>query len=507
MYENIEDLYQAKALAEENLLKAKELVRPVSKAYNEWSSVKAKAASSAKIKFVIREKELSAAFELLLREGYSAYKRYREIVEDINESYLAIIFSEESRQARRKLENEAEKFRKTEERNEERLDRQYAPFASYYVEQESAEEQIGEIEDPFDENDTASQQYYQEPYTVPQYQYNPYQQQNVNIAPVNLDISAIVENAVRSAMGKFQSALDARMNSYIGSMPKTVNPNSNGAASDVIIEMATKVCDDEKFVLDRLIELLNNLKDVGERLASLSLLCNEILEKERIAGESARRVNDMQRQLSRELQAAIANQKIIASDQMAVADELHAVFERQKTVLDKQNVISDTQKVISENQATVLEKQKRIEKAMRPLVISEKEQSNEKEAPAEEPAVLSTEETAEEPAVLSTEETAEEPAVLSTEETAEEPAVLSTEETAEEPAVLSTEETAEEPAVLSTEETAEEPAVLSTEETAEEPAVLSNEETAEEPAVLSTEETAEEPAVLSTEETAEAPTA
>ena len=383
MYENLDSLYQAKRELDEYLFKAKDLSGPITKEYNDWSSVKAKAAVSAKVKYVIRERELFASFELLLKEGYSAYKKYREILEEINDSYIGIIFSEENRVARRKLEREAESFRRAEERNQARLDRAYAPFTSYYTESESEEGEVEILDDiPFENpqgasyNDAAS-------YGIPQYQYNPCQQQNVNIAPVNLDISAIVENAVRSAMGKFSSALDARINSYVGQMPKIPHRDGGAPTSDVIVEMAGKVADDEKFVLDKLIELLGSLKDVGERLSSLSLLCNEILEKERIAADGARRVNDMQRQLSRELQAATATQKVIANDQAAVTESQHEVFEQQKAALESQNTINEAQKAISLTQLSVMEAQKRIERNMR-QITAKKEAEIQKPAPIEE---------------------------------------------------------------------------------------------------------------------------
>jgi hypothetical protein len=215
-----------------------------------------------------------------------------------------------------------------------------------------------------------AQPYYMPPFYMPPYPYQAPPQ--VNTAPVSIDISPIVENAVKSAMEKFTSVLSSRIDAYSATLPELSVNKSNDSVSlgsaETIVEMAGKIADDEQFVLDKLLALLENIKGVTEQLSELAAACNELGEKQRTASESVRRVNDMQRTLSRELQGVQAKQKIINQDQMSVTEEQHVVYEHQKTALERQNIISEAQKSVSDAQLTVMENQKLLEKSVRDLL-------------------------------------------------------------------------------------------------------------------------------------------
>lgn len=371
MYETAESLNHAKSSLTQSYKSCKSQAKPIKKAFDAWQKAQVKAdASPQKLKVQLKADELCDSFEAILKGGYAAYKNYKKCVEDINESYSRLIDLEGKRSQKRKLENACEKFKQEEEKKIASLDAIYGIYKDYAEpagEQKNTEPKKEELAP---KSEPSNQSFRQPVYTPPAYQYTPYQQP-VNIAPVSIDISHIVENAVKNAMDKFSEAFNARANGFIASMP-SADANTDAAVSGTVLGMAEKVADDERFVLDKLVSLLESLKEASDKLTELTASSQELLEKQKTASESARRVNDMQRSLSRELQGVQANQKIITQDQMSVTEEQHVVFEHQKAALERQGIISEAQKAMSDTQITVMENQKLLEKAMRELLNTQK---------------------------------------------------------------------------------------------------------------------------------------
>ncbi len=384
MYDTLESLNRAKESLPDRFKKCKALAKPLSKAREAWLKAQAKADDNPKkYKLSVKATELKQEFAILLKDGLGEYKRYKKTVDDIDNDYAKIIYDEPKRSQRHKLEKEADKFKSQQQRLISALDGMYQGYIQYCKElgisdRDMSATRLFTTPDANDIQLSAPKQNYRSEqtvpvYSVPQPQYAQYPQPGVHIAPVSIDISSIVENAVRNAMAKFTSVFEARANAYLDSARPCATQSGESASvlSEGTVDMANKVLDDEKFVLDKLIALIEGLKEVTQNLSELSLAYSELAEKQKEANDSARRVNDMQRALSRELQGVQASQKVITQDQISVTDEQHELYERQKTALDKQRALIEAQKALGNTQRALMENHKSLEGAMKELLSTQ----------------------------------------------------------------------------------------------------------------------------------------
>ena len=347
------------------------LIKSLSKAYEEYCKIQQKADENpSKIKFSVLAAEKKESFDLLLADLVAVAREYEEGSREVRESYKKLIYEEEKRSERKRLEKEADKAVSFYIKANSELSAALAPYEKY-IKSEEPEEKEEKAEEEKSESIRVGASSFSQGYSAPQYAYNPYQP-NVNIAPVSLDISPIVENAVKSAITKLSAALDAKIESFIAgfdlsALPKTVVSDSQptGGASDTIVNMASRVSEEESAVLNKLVSILEGLKIAAEALTTLTDSCGELVEKQRVANDATRRVNDMQRALSRELQGVQASQKVISDDQMAVSESQNVVLEHQKTVLERQNAINEGQMAINDTLRAVSDSHKKLEKTLR----------------------------------------------------------------------------------------------------------------------------------------------
>ena len=214
----------------------------------------------------------------------------------------------------------------------------------------------------------------------------------VNVAPVNLDISGIIESAVSSAMEKFNEVLSEKLSNISVPMPnvtfdntpsenakeqKTESENRVGLEDHGIVkELCEKVAEDEKYLSDKLSELISKLKELSDSAAELGAQYIEIAAKQKEAIELQRRINDMQRTTVRELEGVQVNQKVIFQDQMAVAEEQTVVFEQQKAAVERQKSIIETQKNVDSEQGELLSMQSQMDEKHKETIRLQKELIN-----------------------------------------------------------------------------------------------------------------------------------
>ena len=344
-------------------------------------------ANPKKVKLADAAAALKAELDAAIAQLVPVYERYKSINGDINAGYEKAI-AEASKREAGKLKKQQDKYNAAQSKVSAKLDDMMAPFAPYIP--APAEEPVEEAieEEVFEQEPTVQYSNYNQGYYNP---YNPYaapQPQNVNIAPVSIDITPMVENALKAAMAKFTKALDSRVNAYVENLP-AVTPIAGADApvaapvSSQTVAMADKVADDEKFVLDKLVTLLENLKEATEKLGELSASYAAIADKQKEAVDSARRVNDMQRALSRELKGVQANQKVVTQDQVAVTEEQTVVLEHQKAVIERQKQLTEEQVALGDVQRAVIETQAELEKNMQDLVRKQKNIAAKQQALAE----------------------------------------------------------------------------------------------------------------------------
>ncbi len=213
------------------------------------------------------------------------------------------------------------------------------------------------------------------PYCFPsEYAYRSYQPQGINIAPVSIDISSIVENAVSAAMEKFKAALDKRIDdSNLGEGVSNTQVGTVPVISEKVAVMEENVAENEQYIIEKLASLTENLQKMSDEMTELSAAYMQLANKQKDAVELQRRINDMQRALSRELQGVQATQKVINQDQADVSAAQAELTEHQRANAENQKLICESQEGIAELEQSVIEKQSTIEQSMRDVLDSQKE--------------------------------------------------------------------------------------------------------------------------------------
>ena len=218
--------------------------------------------------------------------------------------------------------------------------------------------------------------------------------QNVTISPVSVDLSPLIEEAVRETMAKFVSTIEERVDAYIASFSKGVEAieNTDAPADEPIInetpvaestetaasecvaeateaateaveteadlqpvaqieEAATEptvpavseleeiVCE-ERRALDKLTELLEQIKNIVKDAEALSTACAEISAKQKEAMDVEKAIVDSHRTAIREMQGVQVKQKLLSGDQTAIIEEQEAQAARQAQIAEMNKALA-----------------------------------------------------------------------------------------------------------------------------------------------------------------------
>lgn len=171
---------------------------------------------------------------------------------------------------------------------------------------------------------------YYPPYP-PRY-YDPYSyRQSVNISPVNLDVSAVVEDAVRETMDKFVKTLEKRLEPY---GQNAENPVAERVDASIAVAEADIAAAAQKGS-----EALERISDVVARLEGVVQSVNDL----------GRAINDMQRTAVRDMQGVQVKQKLVNQEQYALTEE-------QELARQRQEIVAENQKNLNEEIASILER-------------------------------------------------------------------------------------------------------------------------------------------------------
>lgn len=190
----------------------------------------------------------------------------------------------------------------------------------------------------------------------------------VKVLPVNVDISKAVEKAVNTALARFASEFETKLNDYIASMPA---PSGLSSATVKAYEMEVQVSEDEKFLMDKLGAMVENIKAINEKMLELNDAYADITDKQKEISEQQKKTNDIQRYTLREQQGVQVNQKVIGKDQIAVVEEQTAVAEQQKAAVERQQAILEAQTEVAKEQAMLIDAQGEISEAMKSIAAAQ----------------------------------------------------------------------------------------------------------------------------------------
>jgi len=204
--------------------------------------------------------------------------------------------------------------------------------------------------------------------------FDPYAQvrPNVNIAPVNIDISTAVERVVNQAISKLSSALDQKMNEFFAAYNTQNVPqaqtasvsSSDEGASVAVLELEERIADNEKKLFDKLSLLFETVNALGESIAAVTEGYAKLDEKIKEGVELQRQTNDMQRHTQREQQGVQVNQRVINKDQLSISEEQAAIADAQNGIAEDQKRLATAQSAIAENQRAIVETQNSLNEAM-----------------------------------------------------------------------------------------------------------------------------------------------
>lgn len=300
--------------------------------------------------------------------------RYDESVSEVDEVYNELISMAGEKESRR-MSREADKF----DRIQSALRNKLALIVNATGESfdERAEETLRKYQDI-----TPSPQKEEEPEKIqkPIAEYNNAPRgAGVGIAPMSIDISHIVEEAVSVAMEKFKAAFIKEADAFIESLPKEGNAEGVSQNDEKSLELETvaeteeAILDEEKNIVLRLKELMEKLTELQNQMTELGALYIDVSNKQKDAADAQRKINDLQRTIAREIQGVQANQKVINQEQSEVYAEQTLFIEKQKASLEGQKALIEAQNGILEMQKTTVESQAALEESIGEIIRSHKE--------------------------------------------------------------------------------------------------------------------------------------
>ena len=221
---------------------------------------------------------------------------------------------------------------------------------------------------------------------------------SVNVAPVTIDISPMVERAISAAMDKLNAGFERKIAEFFAEMklpsaPAPAPVSNSEPVSDakdvetlkavhnsisVNNELAEYVLEEEKHIFDKLKSLCSSIQTLLDEIANVSGEYLTVATKQKEVAEMQKQVNDMQRYTMKEQQGVQVNQRIVGKDQTELVakqtlllEQQQALGEQQKSVADAQRSMADTQKAVTDTQSTIDSAMKSVLDSQRNLIASQ----------------------------------------------------------------------------------------------------------------------------------------
>ena len=197
---------------------------------------------------------------------------------------------------------------------------------------------------------------------------------SARVAPVQIDVSGIVERAVAATMKKLTDVIDKKLEDYAAShtaAPVIASASADGVAK--VAELEAHIFEDEQFLVDKLTAMVDKLSGLTHSIADLTAAYMEISAKQAEVSELQKKTSDTQRHTLREQEGIQVNQRIIAQDQIALAKDQALLRDQQKANTERQAAIVEAQKAMEETQKVVVETQSTLEEAMKSVMQTQKE--------------------------------------------------------------------------------------------------------------------------------------
>lgn len=340
-------------------------------------------------KSIAKHAKAEIAFNAAKKEYLSGVELYDVLVEEVLSLYNELISSENEKGAR-KARAQSEKFEINECCMRDRLsqtvmgidglesdiadDTRQSRNANASIKERVADKEMKEERPMYTPRERAEMRSDMPPQYQPHYvpaHYMPYENMYrpyppspyppVSVAPASIDITPIVEDAVKAAMEKFKAAFAKSAGEFMEG--ESATPSAPGVSADVCsaaLVMENEIAEGEREIVEKLRELIENIKAISNEMIELGAAYIELSNLQRDAVDSHKQVNDMQRSLSRELQGVKTHQKLINQEQAEVSRAQAALIEEQKANAENQKILVSSAEELRELQRELAERQEEI---------------------------------------------------------------------------------------------------------------------------------------------------
>lgn len=202
---------------------------------------------------------------------------------------------------------------------------------------------------------------------------------SVNVAPINIDVTPIVERAISAAIDQLSTTLEAKIADYVAklSLPTptvaaapTAPAQSQGGVSP-LGELERAILEDERAVYEQLKSMYEALGGIVDGVVEAAATYKTLTAKLREVADMQKQVNELQRVTMRDQQGIQANQKVINNDQLELNASQRLLAEQQTKVSESVRSLGEAQNAALALETDMLEKQAGINSAIEAIVAKQ----------------------------------------------------------------------------------------------------------------------------------------
>ena len=196
---------------------------------------------------------------------------------------------------------------------------------------------------------------------------------NVNVAPVDIDITPMVERAVTAAIERLSAGLNEKLDGFVASLaiPAPIVPVS--VASDhTNSELEAHLVEGEAELYEKLSAMCVTIDELIAGIAEASGTYLTLAQKLKEISDTQRQVNDMQRQTARDQQGVSVAQRLIADTQLEIVTEQKMIGDKQEELSKLVAALTESQSAVLANETAIAESQAAIESSVKELLERER---------------------------------------------------------------------------------------------------------------------------------------
>ncbi len=186
---------------------------------------------------------------------------------------------------------------------------------------------------------------------------------SVNISPINLDVTPMVERAIESTMEHLSEELDRRIRDYIAGMSLPIAPGAPMADpaaptpvrhSDVTADLEEHVLLEEQHIYEKLESLSEQISALIDGIAEISGTYMTLSAKLKEVADLQKQVNDLQRQTMRDQQGIQVSQRLVNEEQVSLTATQRLIAEKQNEATAAAMAVAEAQSAIADTEEAIL---------------------------------------------------------------------------------------------------------------------------------------------------------